>query len=549
METCQRHRKPSRYWHKRDVHRRSQGFRWLNGPSWLQTDEEKWPKPWCQVNEAEAEHVTSSLATETELDQLFDWRRYNTFNRIRKFIVYCMRFTTKQKGPLNADEIHQAEQKLFRFVQTESFPNVSKSIANSKEISKSLNFAKLSPFIEEDGTIRVKGRPKHSNFDYNAKHPILLTAKHPVVQILLDKAHRDNLHEDTENVLNLLQQEHWIIRLRNALRKIKSRCFKWRHTKRQPNPPTDGRPTPRTTWWTCVPIHSYRCRLFRALWSEVYSTYLEKVVLPLYLPDNENSTHRSRTVIGHRVLSNCCDKFHCRTWVPKYHHQRQRNKFCWSSQRAENIHEREGISQDWKWLSTEKDCLEIQSSRSSSLWWKLGKTGSKLPEGQDCNLGQSKLHWWGTQHLNVSYGTNTQRKTPDSSKWRRWRFDSTHAKSILARTRERECTIHVIQWTLPWPGSVPVNATMLWKRWTREYLPQWNQRSNWSKEHVRNLKEGELVWLVDDSVKRCQYKLVRINEIFTGNNGVLRSARVKMAHGELKRPVVKLGPVFYDGVS
>ena len=92
-------------------------------------------------------------------------------------------------------------------------------------------------------------------------------------------------------------------------------------------------------------------------------------------------------------------------------------------------------------------------------------------------------------------------------------------------------------------------ADMIWKRWTREYLPQWNQRSKWSKEHVRNLKEGELVWLVDDAVKPCEYKLGQIIEIFTGNDGVVRSARLKMAHGVLNRPVVKLAPVFYDGFS
>ena len=50
-------------------------------------------------------------------------------------------------------------------------------------------------------------------------------------------------------------------------------------------------------------------------------------------------------------------------------------------------------------------------------------------------------------------------------------------------------------------------ADMIWKRWTREYLPQWNQRSKWSKELVRNLKEGELVWLVEYSVKRCETNL------------------------------------------
>ena len=92
-------------------------------------------------------------------------------------------------------------------------------------------------------------------------------------------------------------------------------------------------------------------------------------------------------------------------------------------------------------------------------------------------------------------------------------------------------------------------ADIIWKTWTREYLPQWNQRSKWSKEHVRNLKEGELVWLVEVSVKSCEYKLGQIIEILTGNFGFVRSARVKMAHGELNRPVVKLAPVFYNVLS
>ena len=53
---------------------------WLDGPAWLQKDEDDWPKPWCQENALEPEQVTSTVATETNLDQLFDWRRYSTFN-------------------------------------------------------------------------------------------------------------------------------------------------------------------------------------------------------------------------------------------------------------------------------------------------------------------------------------------------------------------------------------------------------------------------------------------------------------------------------------
>ena len=70
-----------------------------------------------------------------------------------------------------------------------------------------------------------------------------------------------------------------------------------------------------------------------------------------------------------------------------------------------------------------------------------------------------------------------------------------------------------------------------------------------SEENVRNLKESELVWMVDDSVKWCEYKMGRVIKVFKGDDGVVRSARVKMAHGEFNRPLVKVAPVFYDGVS
>ena len=81
---------------------------WLNGSALLQTDEEIWPQPFCQLNEVEAEPAASTVHTETKLDQFFDWRQYTSFNRIKNFLAYRKRFKTKQKGSLKADEIYQA---------------------------------------------------------------------------------------------------------------------------------------------------------------------------------------------------------------------------------------------------------------------------------------------------------------------------------------------------------------------------------------------------------------------------------------------------------
>ena len=142
------------------------------------------------------------------------------------------------------------------------------------------------------------------------------------------------------------------------------------------------------------------------------------------------------------------------------------------------------------------------------FWWNLGKTGSRMQEGHDCIFGQPKPHRRGAELNNVSCREDSQRKTPNSSKLRPWWFDGTHTKSFLARTRELSAPImpsseryHHLRKLFK---TTQAYADITWKRWSREYLPQWNQRLKWSKEHVRKPKEGELVWLVDDYVKRCE---------------------------------------------
>ena len=68
----------------------------------------------------------------------------------------------------------------------------------------------------------------------------------------------------------------------------------------------------------------------------------------------------------------------------------------------------------------------------------------------------------------------------------------------------------------------------------------------WTKIwNLRNLKQGELQWLIDDSLKRCLYKLGLKTETFTGNDGVVLSARVKFEHGELNWTIMILEPGFY----
>ena len=62
---------------------------------------------------------------------------------------------------------------IVRFVQKQSFPmEVDKPVITSQ-------LTRFKPF-EEEGILRVGGRLKHLDLQYDAKYPIILPGKHPV---------------------------------------------------------------------------------------------------------------------------------------------------------------------------------------------------------------------------------------------------------------------------------------------------------------------------------------------------------------------------------
>ena len=83
----------------------------------------------------------------------------------------------------------------------------------------------------------------------------------------------------------------------------------------------------------------------------------------------------------------------------------------------------------------------------------------------------------------------------------------------------------------------------IWDRWLKDYVPSLNRRSKWSAQPDRNLKTGDLVWIVEPTSPRGHYLLARVVKLNYGTDAVARSAELKTATGNLVRPVVKLAPV------
>uniref|UniRef100_A0A8D8ZD83 DUF5641 domain-containing protein n=1 Tax=Cacopsylla melanoneura TaxID=428564 RepID=A0A8D8ZD83_9HEMI len=76
------------------------------------------------------------------------------------------------------------------------------------------------------------------------------------------------------------------------------------------------------------------------------------------------------------------------------------------------------------------------------------------------------------------------------------------------------------------------------ERFRSEYLGQLKLCSRKRKEH--NLKQGDIVLIGDDNVKRQQWPIGRVTELVKGNDESVRMVRVKTASGVLSRPVQRL---------
>ena len=174
--------------------------RWFVGPEFLKKPVEQWPKQPNVFNDisemdelpANAILVYESLSTMTTLINHFsDWPRLQravaVFHRVRR-ILQERRSCRAQgipidesniKGPINVQDLLEAETSILKFVQHQQFNNEIDSIKSSAEhsrVSKQSSVYRLDPYLRE-GLLRVGGRIRRSRLPYSMKHPILLPHK------------------------------------------------------------------------------------------------------------------------------------------------------------------------------------------------------------------------------------------------------------------------------------------------------------------------------------------------------------------------------------
>ena len=252
-------------------HEKHKVDRWLNGPKFLEVDEEQWdlkpasPDPdEIQVainNEVVVEDIVVDTVRINTFIKLL--QRYSTWNRLRKAVVWLERFkrwwiATKIKkeggvgvaylreNPISVEEMEKATVDICRIFQHHAFPGFNSSVKTDgflKAIQKYPDFGKLQcqslkklhPFVSDDGLLRVGGRIHNSRFSDEVKHPIILPARHHVTSIIINHEHQKYAHfGGYRYVLGRIRTNFWIVNGTSAIKHYLKSCRLCQQLKAKP---------------------------------------------------------------------------------------------------------------------------------------------------------------------------------------------------------------------------------------------------------------------------------------------------------------------------
>lgn len=82
----------------------------------------------------------------------------------------------------------------------------------------------LSPFLSDDGLLRVGGRLGNSNLRFEACHPILLPRDHILTRRIIEHEHSRSGHAGAQATMATVRQRFWPLSLRSITRKIIRGC-------------------------------------------------------------------------------------------------------------------------------------------------------------------------------------------------------------------------------------------------------------------------------------------------------------------------------------
>ncbi|XP_046598464.1 uncharacterized protein LOC124294924 isoform X2 [Neodiprion lecontei] len=210
---------------------------WWSGPKWLSLSQENWPTieppATTATHQEERPGLTFMTFAKTDSHPLqILLERFSRWVSLVRTLGICLRAISRMKKvpqsslatPLSAGDLEPAKWLLVKYTQGQYFSSELKLLSDGGFLPKNHPLAKLTPFVDYHGILRVGGRLKNSLLDSQQKNPAILPRYSLLTSLLIDHAHKRNFHGGTQLTLAALRQSYWIIGGRVPVRSHILRC-------------------------------------------------------------------------------------------------------------------------------------------------------------------------------------------------------------------------------------------------------------------------------------------------------------------------------------
>ena len=547
---------------------------WFNGPTFLKDSENCWPTPpqdCFQISDSDQE-VKCTRPTKVCLTTNVDIKGsmqptsrllhyFSCLNKLTRAVAWFNRFaihlhkrvTGDASSPmsLQTSEIDSALMAIVKYIQRQQFPKEMQHFQNtsfspssrphSSKVLKNSSLRKLCPFIAH-GVLRVGGRIHKAYIPYEMKHPVILPPHHHVTKLIILSYHLRNGHSGVLHTLSDTRERFWIINGNAAVRRVLHDCYKCRLLNAAPgkqvmSPLPEFRVSSGCPAFTSVGL-DYAGPIFSKVGRSLAKRYLCVFTCM--------ATRAVHLEIAHSLDTQSClqalQRFIGRRGSPRDVYSDNGSNFVGAAREL-----KEAISKWNQSLINKTLCQKGISwhfnppaaSHQGGVWERVIRSVRRILTAL---AGERVL----TDECLSTFVTEVERILND----RPISAVSSDSRDLKALT-PNSLLLGNINPVVPPNVFIKAEgyrnswklvhwlADEFWRRWLKSYLPQLQQRQKWLKPH-RNLAPGDLVLVCDEQCRRGQWPKAIVEEVYPGDDGYVRVAKVKTASSAFKRDVRKL---------
>lgn len=525
---------------------------WWQGPDFLKTPIEKWnfiKVQHASLPEAESEGRKVVLSTTAQENHFIDnlYQKFSSLSKIKKIIAYILRFLHNVKNKnnllnsnLSYNELHNALLVLVKHDQNLHFQKYMSLLVNEEPLPK--NLRKLDPFLDEQNILRVGGRLRNSELEYDRKFPILLPSDSTFTELLIYEIHEKFCHAGIQTTHCLLSQNFWILGAKRVIRKIIFRCHTCWRTHPKPYQPKMG---------DLPKFRISQAKAFENVGIDLTGHFLITM----------NRLRGSRTLKAYVCLFICCttkavhlellSELSSESFLAGF------RRFIARRGRCSNVYTDNGTN----FVGAAKYLKEIylHTANVEVIKWHFNPPSAPHMGGiWESNIKSMKSHLQrviGNQILSyeefytvltqVEAVLNSRPLCPissdpnDLSALTPGHFLSLESLTSLPDPDLNSCKLNRLS---RWQLLQRIHSDF-WRRWHREYLHTLQQRGKWNSSDNLTIAPGIMVIIKTDDTSPLNWPLGRVQEVVYGKDKIARVAVVKTAKGLLKRPLVKLCPL------